>query len=410
MSFTDDDTPAVTRGRRNSSASARGMNSRSTSQAVYTRSGKRKRARVFTADDRATHAVTEKQRREALNAQFVDLARLTPSLATTRRLSKTAIVTEATIHSRKQYAQRLACAKELRKMLATQNTLVQEINALRAQLGLGVRESQGEGEELGVSREAKEALDVENEVFGAFPNGFGDNSDEALEEMADEAMDAAERAASASSSGLDDGSGDDGHRRRRLTSRSVSTTASERTPSSATTSRSPAAMAHDTRSPTSYDTDFLSMLSAVPEPPFVFDLLAHDFNSRQTYPEPQQQQLHLQLEIPDFLPINDMDMTSPHSSSIVTAAGSPFPPPIDDGSTSTQVQNPLLLNPEAWQRFLALSNSGLGIGASAPDVSLFGNDLNSLDLLGGEFTSGIGYAQGHSNSLMHLGTHGGFIV
>ncbi|KAJ7065804.1 hypothetical protein C8F01DRAFT_982156 [Mycena amicta] len=253
------------------------MNSRSTSQApapaVYTRSGKRKRARVFTADDRATHAVTEKQRREALNAQFVDLARLTPSLATTRGLSKTAIVTEATIHSRKQYTQRLACAKELRKMLARQDTLVQEINALRGQLGLGVRQ----GEELELSREAKEALDVENEVFGVFPNGFGDNSDEALEEMADEAMDTAERAASASSSGLDDGSGDDGHRRRRLTSRSVSTTASERTPSSATTSRSPPAIAQmartpdmDARSPTSYDTGFFSMLSAVPEPPFVF--------------------------------------------------------------------------------------------------------------------------------------------
>ncbi|KAJ7105847.1 hypothetical protein C8R44DRAFT_886309 [Mycena epipterygia] len=42
--------------------------------------GRRKRMRVFTSDDRASHRVIEKQRREAPNTQFTELARLLPGL------------------------------------------------------------------------------------------------------------------------------------------------------------------------------------------------------------------------------------------------------------------------------------------------------------------------------------------
>ncbi|KAJ7698034.1 hypothetical protein B0H17DRAFT_881761, partial [Mycena rosella] len=130
---------------------------------------RRKRTRVFTPDDRATHRVIEKERREALNTQFIDLARLLPGLATTRRLSKSIIVSEAIAHQKKQRAQRLVCAQQIRAMRAEQESLLSEINTLRVQVGNPDRK---EVEPL--SAEALEMLAVEDEVFGAFPAGFGD--------------------------------------------------------------------------------------------------------------------------------------------------------------------------------------------------------------------------------------------
>ncbi|KAJ7629105.1 hypothetical protein FB45DRAFT_919990 [Roridomyces roridus] len=141
--------------------------------------GRRKRVRLFTPADRATHRVVEKQRREALNGHFIELARLLPGLASTRRLSKSIIVNESIAHQKKQRAERLACAKQLRGMMAEQEALVEEVNTLRMKLGIAERR-EGPGE---LSVEATDVLRVDEEVFGAFPAGFGDNGDTIGEEQ-----------------------------------------------------------------------------------------------------------------------------------------------------------------------------------------------------------------------------------
>ncbi|KAJ6607590.1 hypothetical protein B0H10DRAFT_2071096 [Mycena sp. CBHHK59/15] len=152
-----------------------GSPSRAKQPPMLTQVGRRKRQRVFTPDDRATHRVVEKQRREALNTQFIHLARLLPGLATTRRLSKSIIVSESITHTRKQRTQRLAAAQTLRAVLAEREALLGEVNTLRAQLGLaGPRELAAR-----IDEGALELLTVEQEVFGAFPAGFGDNGEDA---------------------------------------------------------------------------------------------------------------------------------------------------------------------------------------------------------------------------------------
>nr|GAT43264.1 predicted protein [Mycena chlorophos] len=184
------------------------------------RSGKRKPSRGFATSDRASHAVTEKQRKEALTALFVDLARLTPALASARRLSKTSILTEATTHARRQRAERLVCAKELRRMLAVQDSLVAELRVLRSQLH-PVDNATMQQRELGVglTPEAQAVItSVEGETFGSFPNGFGDNWDEAAEQMVEEVEDRDERESAKNTLAS---------HRRRLASRSMSTAGSE---------------------------------------------------------------------------------------------------------------------------------------------------------------------------------------
>ncbi|PMD56073.1 uncharacterized protein K444DRAFT_536508, partial [Hyaloscypha bicolor E] len=102
----------------------------------------KKRIRAFTTDERASHRVIEKQRREALNESFLDLARLIPALAPVRRLSKSLIVHEGIQHLRAQRATCLAAASEVQAILAENIQLIVEVNSWREQYGSGMGSSQ----------------------------------------------------------------------------------------------------------------------------------------------------------------------------------------------------------------------------------------------------------------------------
>ncbi|KAJ7105848.1 hypothetical protein C8R44DRAFT_745504 [Mycena epipterygia] len=169
-------------------------------------------------------------------------------------------------------------------MVAEQESLVAEVNSLRAQLEITDRR-----EDRTLSVEALEMLEVEEEVFGLFPAGFGDNGEDANDGDDDMGFD------------VDDEQQDSGsvRRSRRSTSRSMSN-ASHRT-SSRSSARSagtnagkvapqvnaslsppalpespPALSASEAESPdaggtfpvmsmpTSYDADFLAMFSTLP--------------------------------------------------------------------------------------------------------------------------------------------------
>ncbi|KAL1726371.1 hypothetical protein EV714DRAFT_287257 [Schizophyllum commune] len=136
----------------------------------------KKRRRTFTADDRAQHRVIEKQRREALNEKFIDLARLLPNLAHVRRLSKGLIVDASISHHKRQRAQRLLAAQEVRLLLEEREGLYKEVETLREKLKEPPADPAPKRPEL--RPETKQVLAVEEEVCGTFPAGFGDNGPE----------------------------------------------------------------------------------------------------------------------------------------------------------------------------------------------------------------------------------------
>ncbi|KAL1751309.1 hypothetical protein FB107DRAFT_222297 [Schizophyllum commune] len=133
----------------------------------------KKRRRTFTADDRAQHRVIEKQRREALNEKFIDLARLLPNLAHVRRLSKGLIVDASIAHHKRQRAQRWLAAQEVRLLLEEREGLYKEVEALRVKLKEPPADPAPKRPELRPG--TKQILAVEEEVYGTFPAGFGDN-------------------------------------------------------------------------------------------------------------------------------------------------------------------------------------------------------------------------------------------
>ncbi|KFY75182.1 hypothetical protein V499_04836 [Pseudogymnoascus sp. VKM F-103] len=144
-------------------------------QPLLATDGKRKskkRVRAFTSEDRASHRSIEKQRREALNQSFLELARLLPPLAHARRLSKSLIVNESISYLNEQRAIRLAAASEIRDLLADYNSLITQLNALQ------YLHVPGESQQLPhrITTKALSAfMDAEREEFGTFPGGFGDN-------------------------------------------------------------------------------------------------------------------------------------------------------------------------------------------------------------------------------------------
>ncbi|KAL2810620.1 hypothetical protein BJX63DRAFT_401684 [Aspergillus granulosus] len=138
--------------------------------------GKKKRARPLPAHVMARNLAIEKRRREELNEDFLNLARLVPGLAHARRLSKVLIVNESIRHLRTQRDMCVAAASDMQNLLAENSRLVAEVNGLRAQLGGcgGIASPQ-----LPVTRPVSDAMthlmSVKDEVYGEFPAGFGDN-------------------------------------------------------------------------------------------------------------------------------------------------------------------------------------------------------------------------------------------
>ncbi|KFY57220.1 hypothetical protein V496_06494 [Pseudogymnoascus sp. VKM F-4515 (FW-2607)] len=144
-------------------------------QPHITADGKRKskkRVRAFTSEDRASHRSIEKQRREALNQSFLELARLLPPLAHARRLSKSLIINESISYLNEQRAIRLAAASEIRNLLADYNSLITQLNARQ------YPHIPGESQQLPhriTTKALLEFMNAEQEEFGTFPGGFGDN-------------------------------------------------------------------------------------------------------------------------------------------------------------------------------------------------------------------------------------------
>jgi len=107
-----------------------------------------------------------------------DLARLLPGLAAVRRPSKSNIVNNSISHLSVQRNSRLSAARELRSLLAERDSLLAEVNDWRGRNGVDRRDSSG------VSTAVEEVLKVEEETFGVFSAGFG-NDDEDDEDGGD---------------------------------------------------------------------------------------------------------------------------------------------------------------------------------------------------------------------------------
>ena len=88
------------------------------------------------AERRANHNAVERARRECLNTKFQELAHALPSLAQVRRPSKSTIVQKSLefILTTRQKEKRHE--REVRQLLEENSSFREEINRLRAQLGL----------------------------------------------------------------------------------------------------------------------------------------------------------------------------------------------------------------------------------------------------------------------------------
>jgi len=135
------------------------------------------RKRVNTAEKRHQHNAIERARRETLNGKFIHLARLLPSLANSRRPSKSAIVNGSIAHLTLQREERLLAIQLLRKVCADHDALLNEVNDWRIHAGYPSKDAKP------AWTEPMEALSsVEREVFGTFANyegGDDDNDDDA---------------------------------------------------------------------------------------------------------------------------------------------------------------------------------------------------------------------------------------
>ncbi|PVI01709.1 hypothetical protein DM02DRAFT_654188 [Periconia macrospinosa] len=134
---------------------------------------KKKRVRKWTSEERAAHRIFEKSRREAFNDSMIDLARHIPSLTGTRRLNKHMIVEHSVARHRAQRQLAMSALEDMQALIAERDELLAEVNQWRtASSALPLREVESRGKNL------QELLATKNEVFGTFPNGFGDNAPE----------------------------------------------------------------------------------------------------------------------------------------------------------------------------------------------------------------------------------------
>ncbi|WWC88033.1 uncharacterized protein L201_002936 [Kwoniella dendrophila CBS 6074] len=157
------------------------INPTNTGKTKTTKSKPRKR--VNTAEKRSQHNAIERARRETLNGKFLSLARLLPSLASSRRPSKSAIVNGSISHLTKQRDQRLLASKILKEVLAERDELLKEVNDWRKINAYQPKEIKHEYKD-----EIEQINSVENESFGTFSGmeGEADAEDEDQQQEDDE--------------------------------------------------------------------------------------------------------------------------------------------------------------------------------------------------------------------------------
>ncbi|KAL4965779.1 basic helix-loop-helix domain-containing protein [Aspergillus stella-maris] len=133
---------------------------------------RRGRPRPLPPHVNARNLATEKRRREELNEDLVNLARLLPGLANARRLSKVSIIQESVRHLRQQRDMCLAAAQEMEEVIAENSRLVAQLNALSA---TGWGSLLPNATQRPVTEPMLRLMAVKDEVYGTFPAGFGDN-------------------------------------------------------------------------------------------------------------------------------------------------------------------------------------------------------------------------------------------
>ncbi|CAG7566200.1 unnamed protein product [Fusarium equiseti] len=144
------------------------------SNAGVTKSQKPKRKgrpRPLPPDVTARNLAIEKQRRGEMNENFLELARMLPSIASARRLTKVLIVNKSIEHVRQQRELCLAADRDMQDLLAENRRLVAQINAIRVQVnGPGVVPVEAKP----VTETMKQLAETKNQTFGTFAAGFGD--------------------------------------------------------------------------------------------------------------------------------------------------------------------------------------------------------------------------------------------
>ncbi|KAF5989049.1 hypothetical protein FCOIX_85 [Fusarium coicis] len=133
---------------------------------------RKNRPRPLPPDVTARNLAIEKQRRGELKEDFLELARLLPDLANTRRLTKVLIVNKSIEHVRQQRELSIAAASDIQEIVDQNHQLVAEVNALRAQIG-GPCMPQAQAKPM--TQAMTQLAETKNHVFGTFPAGFGDN-------------------------------------------------------------------------------------------------------------------------------------------------------------------------------------------------------------------------------------------
>ncbi|KAG5758469.1 hypothetical protein H9Q72_013395 [Fusarium xylarioides] len=133
---------------------------------------RKNRPRPFPPDVTARNLAIEKQRRGELKEDFLELARLLPNLANTRRLTKVLIVNKSIEYVRQQRELSIAAASDMKEVVDQNHQLVAEVNVLRAQIGgPSIPQAQVKPMTLAMTQLAE----IKDHVFGTFPAGFGDN-------------------------------------------------------------------------------------------------------------------------------------------------------------------------------------------------------------------------------------------
>ncbi|KAF5624352.1 hypothetical protein F52700_9519 [Fusarium sp. NRRL 52700] len=133
---------------------------------------RKNRPRPLPPDVTARNLAIEKQRRGELKEDFLELARLLPDLANTRRLTKVLIVNKSIEHVRQQRELCITAASDMQEVVDQNYQLVAEVNALRAQIG---GPSMPQAQVKPMTQAMAQLAETKNHVFGTFPAGFGDN-------------------------------------------------------------------------------------------------------------------------------------------------------------------------------------------------------------------------------------------
>lgn len=97
------------------------------------------------ADRRATHNAVERARRESLNVRFLELAANLPATCTVRRPSKNLIVNKSIDFVRTALHNDAVLRLKLDEIMRQNQSLLQEINQLRAERGLSPRANSAAG-------------------------------------------------------------------------------------------------------------------------------------------------------------------------------------------------------------------------------------------------------------------------